>query len=987
MEFKLKRLYSFVIAIVLLFTITVPALAKDDILYTVTDGTPLTGNFAIFINTSPTSTGTTGPVNVQTGTINMSEQFQDYAESLAADEFENKIKEDKAKILAELQEKLNGKASDMLQPFLRQSNALSVDNLEPYKIITDENGNEQILYSKTFDDDFASIDYNALERQSSLTQPQYYTVGETKTVAVMVGNTPYRGTMQCKYVGNYCTVWSLVGDSTPPQLTYKAVADSFDYSVYSKMVTNYGAVNDVDRDGKLAIFYYNLPETGIGGYFWSGDMVGTYFPPTDGIHIDNTYNSSIAISTLAHEMQHAANFSYKYNNRLNQPESWVNEMLSESTEYVIFGENPSGRLNTYNTDLYKRFAKGKPVATWEGSLDDYAMVSLFGNYLRIHTNSTIFSEILKSSDSGYLAIEKAWKKYYPSSSWEDLITKFRIALVAKEASGLYGFKGNSFYNGIKVHNYSIAGSQNIMLQTGIYKGGGAAVAVKTTMPFTPSSSMSSFVRAFGISAGVTVPETEYKVTIASMTNGTVRANPTSAKAGAFINLTVSPSFGYTLQPGSLKYNNTTITGTSFNMPSQNVTIYANFIKSSSESEDADDPIAPETDFAIVKNYTDNSIIITDYTGTADRVGIPPTIGGLPVKEIDSFAFSDKDVISVTIPSSVQKLGAFVFDCCYNLTRVKMGDNIKEIGMYSFSECISLTTVKLPKALTQISQGLFYKSKSFKNAIVFENVNSVVESAFSDVSEDLTIYGIANSFIHTYARYSGIPFVVYTETVPAGKVAFAVQKATGAAGAEVTVPINITTNNGFSGATLSFAYDSTKLEYVSTEKGSLLSSANTSYNNSGNTVKLISVSTSDIKTTGNMYNIVFKIKSGASGEITSNRLSVVELINSSYINVDSTISQGSIVIGGAFLLGDVNKDGVITSVDALMALKFASGSQTPTAEQKLSADMNGDGEITSADALKILRLASGSEKSLSDEELLKSLYEDIAPEEQENIVVE
>lgn len=49
-----------------------------------------------------------------------------------------------------------------------------------------------------------------------------------------------------------------------------------------------------------------------------------------------------------------------------------------------------------------------------------------------------------------------------------------------------------------------------------------------------------------------------------------------AEEGETINIFVTPDDGYELEPGTLKYNNNLIEGTSFKMPKENVVIYANF---------------------------------------------------------------------------------------------------------------------------------------------------------------------------------------------------------------------------------------------------------------------------------------------------------------------------------------------------------------------------------------------------------------------------
>ena len=56
-----------------------------------------------------------------------------------------------------------------------------------------------------------------------------------------------------------------------------------------------------------------------------------------------------------------------------------------------------------------------------------------------------------------------------------------------------------------------------------------------------------------------------------------------------------------------------------------------------------------------------------------------------------------------------------------------------------------------------------------------------------------------------------------------------------------------------------------------------------------------------------------------------------------------------------LKGDVNGDGILSSVDALMALQMAAGNIA----QNLAADVNEDGIVTSLDALMILQASVGA----------------------------
>ncbi len=62
------------------------------------------------------------------------------------------------------------------------------------------------------------------------------------------------------------------------------------------------------------------------------------------------------------------------------------------------------------------------------------------------------------------------------------------------------------------------------------------------------------------------------------------------------------------------------------------------------------------------------------------------------------------------------------------------------------------------------------------------------------------------------------------------------------------------------------------------------------------------------------------------------------------------SVAEIRIPELIVRGDANHDGILTTVDAVLALRMSVGS----VETDLVADMNGDGQVTSVDALMILQ---------------------------------
>jgi hypothetical protein len=108
-----------------------------------------------------------------------------------------------------------------------------------------------------------------------------------------------------------------------------------------------------------------------------------------------------------------------------------------------------------------------------------------------------------------------------------------------------------------------------------------------TVPVSSSGSTYTFTMpADNVTVSATFTAIDYSVSIAGMTNGSVTANPASAKVGQTVTLTVSPASGYQLTANSLVVTKAVGGGTvpvsgsgntyTFTMPADNVTVTATF---------------------------------------------------------------------------------------------------------------------------------------------------------------------------------------------------------------------------------------------------------------------------------------------------------------------------------------------------------------------------------------------------------------------------
>jgi len=153
--------------------------------------------------------------------------------------------------------------------------------------------------------------------------------------------------------------------------------------------------------------------------------------------------------------------------------------------------------------------------------------------------------------------------------------------------------------------------------------------------------------------------------------------------------------------------------------------------------------SPESDFEYTvktdKNG-DKSITITKYIGTSDRVVIPSTIEGLPVRSIDginkgsyNMVFENSTVKSVVIPDSVTKM-QHVFLECKELTQVVFGENSElETIATSFKNCTSLERIDLSTTKLKYIGMSFMGCTSLKEIKFCDSIKLIGEQAFYECS--------------------------------------------------------------------------------------------------------------------------------------------------------------------------------------------------------------------------------------------------------------
>jgi hypothetical protein len=380
--------------------------------------------------------------------------------------------------------------------------------------------------------------------------------------------------------------------------------------------------------------------------------------------------------------------------------------------------------------------------------------------------------------------------------------------------------------------------------------------------------------------------------------------------------------------------------------------------------------------------SESKATITLYTGAGGAIKTPGTLGGYPVTTIGDSAFSKcngltsliipnsvttidvgaffmcKNLTSVTISNSVTTIGRSAFNSCSAMTSLALGISVTTIDEQAFDGCRGLTSLTLPKSVTTIGKYAFYYCDGLISLLIPNSVSTIGDGAFSRCSK-LTSAVIPNRltsigdsvFDNCYSLKS---VTIGNGTTTIGKSMFSECDSL----TSIVIPNSVTTIGDFAfnecpnltikGFSGSYAEDYAYYNSIPFESHYLTGNDDTTciadYNN-----RFVygiapgTVSLDEFIVVADGYEI--SLPPPLNGFGTGN---VVNIIKDGI-----TVESYTLVI-----FGDVNGDGNISPLDALMALQASAILITLTKDRELAIDVNRDYVVNSLDALMILQFASG-----------------------------
>lgn len=132
------------------------------------------------------------------------------------------------------------------------------------------------------------------------------------------------------------------------------------------------------------------------------------------------------------------------------------------------------------------------------------------------------------------------------------------------------------------------------------------------------------------------------------------------------------------------------------------------------------------------NVTDVAIRYNKSSGSEKDVEIPEWIGEYRVRRIGRQGFSfNRELRSVAIPQTVEKIDYGAFAHCENLERVILSRGLKTIDWNVFEGCTVLRTIMLPDGVTRIGNKAFYRCSALESIYIPASVTHIGEDAFSE----------------------------------------------------------------------------------------------------------------------------------------------------------------------------------------------------------------------------------------------------------------
>lgn len=135
----------------------------------------------------------------------------------------------------------------------------------------------------------------------------------------------------------------------------------------------------------------------------------------------------------------------------------------------------------------------------------------------------------------------------------------------------------------------------------------------------------------------------------------------------------------------------------------------------------------------------DSIVITDYKGTASSLDLSEYFPDATEITIKDWAFAGATLTSITLPETVVSIGESAFDAS-SIQTITFSPDTQSLafGINVFKDCANLASLDIPDCVTVIPEGLCYDCTSLLNVSLPDACTSIGSSAFYNCTSLISV---------------------------------------------------------------------------------------------------------------------------------------------------------------------------------------------------------------------------------------------------------
>ena len=144
-------------------------------------------------------------------------------------------------------------------------------------------------------------------------------------------------------------------------------------------------------------------------------------------------------------------------------------------------------------------------------------------------------------------------------------------------------------------------------------------------------------------------------------------------------------------------------------------------------------------YSLVSDTKTATLVPNTEKYAGDKIVIPESVKAKDGNDYKVTAFGDesfygcKDLISITIPSSVTSLGESCFNGCSGLTSITIPSSVTSLGKWCFWGCSGLTSITIPSSVTSLGEGCFNYCSGLTSITIPPSVTSLEGYCFHQCS--------------------------------------------------------------------------------------------------------------------------------------------------------------------------------------------------------------------------------------------------------------